>query len=151
MANPRITSIESSTGSLPKNMIRLDLTENSVQTIDLSGANSLQELDLNKNNIQSPLDIRQVDQTLTSINVQVNPYLAEINFNSLPNVSYFNGFACAFDKNMVNDILIALDNNGIDLGGFCELSGIGNAAPDAPGLAAAASLQLKSWYVSYNT
>lgn len=151
MANPRITSIESSTGSLPKNMTRLDLTENSIQTIDLNGPQNLQELDLNSNNLQSNLYLRDVDQTLTSLNVQNNPYLTEVTFNSLPNVAYFNAFNCSFNETMVDDILVALDNNGIDSGGFCELSGGNTNPPGPPGLAAAANLQLKSWYVSYNT
>ena len=117
-----------------------------ITSLDFSPCPILNGIDINNTpltsvNISNCLYLNElfiIDGPLTTIDVSANLYLRFINLqNNL------------LTQTAVDDILVALDNNGLS-NGDVQLDGTGNAAPSAIGTAAAANLTGKGWIVITN-
>jgi hypothetical protein len=132
------------------NLNSISIGDNNLVSINLTNCFNLAEINLNNNNLTS-IDITPFP-LLQNINFNVNPNLNNVIFDTLPNMTGVAIEVAQLPSSLVDAILIALDNNGLASDMFyCNLDGGTNGIPGVDGLAAAASLQLKEWTVTYNT
>lgn len=144
---------------------------NSLTSVNLSGCTALQELRLDDSDFSGGIpslagliNLNFIDFDQCSISGVVDlsglPALADLDFSgntALTSIIIadtqpiidFNGFNCALTETGVDDILVALSNNG-QAGGNVDLSAGTSAPPSATGLAAKAVLEGNGWTVSVN-
>jgi len=129
------------------NITELNLSFNLLTSIDLSGLNSLTSLNLNRNNLTA-LDFSGLSN-LTSFTVGDNS-LTSLDITNLTLLIYLGAFNNQLTSQAVDDILVNLDDFGLSGSYSIDLTGTGNAAPGAAGLAAKTSLEGKGWTVAVN-
>ena len=147
---------------------QIDIDDSLLTSLNVNGLASLRQLfalnssNLTYVNLQDCIDLETVElndcnfQTidfsgctlLDTIDVFDNPNLNTLVIDSgCPNIQYIDASNAAITN--VDDILIALDNNGLS-GGFVDLSGGSSDTPGVPGLAAKANLVSNGWTVLNN-
>lgn len=113
------------TNEINSNLLTLRLADNLITSIDVSNLVNLNQFDLSDNQV-------------TNIDISNN-----VNLTSLP----FGGNQLT--ETSVNNILIQLDNNGLE-NGFCYLADGTNAAPTGDAIIAKNNLMSKGWTVNTN-
>lgn len=132
------------------NLERIQFIVNRVTAFDLSGASSLTTLYLSSNTPSLTVIDLSPCPLLTFVSISANPNLTTvINTNGYSSVSFMTAAGCALPSEVVDEILIALNANGIS-GGYCFLDGGTNGTPSVDGLSAASDLASKGWSVTYN-
>lgn len=145
---PSLTSVNLS-GSTAVKFLRLDDSNFSGGIPNLSGLDALVVLDFDQCNISGILDFSGFP-TITDIDVFGNAGITSVIISSAQPITFFNGSDCSLTETAVDDILIALDDNG-EVSGIVYLNGGTNAIPSATGLAAVANLEAKAWTVQVNS
>jgi Leucine-rich repeat (LRR) protein len=143
-----LTSVNLS-GSTSVVELRLDDSEFSGGIPNVSGLTSLQLIDLDQCSIPGILDFSGLP-AITNIDVFGNAGLTSVIISSAQLIIYFGGSGCGLTETAVDDILVALDDNG-EANGTVFLDGGTNAIPSATGLAAVTNLQGKGWTVIVNS
>jgi Leucine-rich repeat (LRR) protein len=143
-----LTSVNLS-GSTAVQFLRLDDSDFSAGIPSLSGLTSLIVLDFDQCGISGILDFSGFP-AITDIDVFGNPDLTSVIISSAQPITYVSAANCGLTETAVDDILVALDDNG-EASGSAYLDGGTNAIPSATGLAAKTNLEGKGWVVSVNS
>lgn len=127
-------------------IVTLDLINNTLSILDITGMPQLASLTISNNNITSLIVSGSTDLAL--LNASNNPITnIGINiFNSLNDVSID---GANLSENEVDTILFMLDQRGLT-NGFCDLSGGTSSPPSSTGLSYKDSLITKGWDVTTN-
>lgn len=152
------SSIEEVDADGQDNLVSLDVSNLPIQRfyatdcptlhfVNVSGCTSLVDTELFED------DIYQLDFTgcssLQAALVFLNSNLNRLIIDGCPNLEYLDAGDCALNRNVVDNILMILDDNGLT-GGEVYLGGGTNAAPSGAGATAASNLIGKGWTVSTN-
>lgn len=129
--------------------LRLDDSNFSTGIPNLSGLSDLIVLDFDQCNISGALNFSEFP-VITDIDVFGNAGITSVTISDTQPITFFNAANCGLTEAAIDNILIALDNNGLT-SGIAYLDGGTNAIPSATGLAAASNLQAKSWTVQVNS
>lgn len=119
---------------------------------NLSGLNSLSFIDFNECQLTGPIDL-SILPSLGRVNFDSNTSLSAVTISSSQplgsngDVVFYN---CNLTQTSVNNILVALSENGI-VDGFADLSGGTNAVPGTAGANAITVLEGNGWTVSVNS
>ena len=147
-STPSLTSVNLS-GSTALEFLRLDDSDFSGGIPNLSGLTSLIVVDFDQCGISGILDFSGFP-AMTDIDVFGNAGITSVIISSAQPITFFNGADCGLTETAVDDILVALDDNGYPSGAV-YLDGGTNAIPSATGLAAKTSLEGKAWTVQVNS
>lgn len=147
-STPSLTTVNL-TGCTALQDLRLDDSEFSGGIPNLSGLTSLSLVDFDQSGIPGILDFSGLP-AITSIDVFGNPGLTSVIISSAQLITFFGGSGCGLTETAVDDILVALDDNG-EVSGTVFLDGGTNAIPSATGLAAKTNLEGKGWTVIVNS
>ena len=128
--------------------LRLDDSDFSADIPSLAGLTNLSLIDFDQCSISGFVDLSGLP-ALTSLDFSSNTTLASIIIADTQPISDFQGSGCALIEIAVNDILVALSNNG-QSNGFVSLNGGENEVPTATGLAAKLVLEADGWGVEVN-
>jgi Leucine-rich repeat (LRR) protein len=136
------------TGCTALEELRLDDSNFSAGTPDLTGLTSLFWLDMDQCDITGNVDLSMLP-ALSGFDLSSNTGLTSVTIfeQVLNDVNLYN---CALTEASVNDILGWLDGGG-ETNGYVDLEGGTNAAPSGDGLTALTNLQGKGWNVYVNT
>lgn len=139
-----LTSINVS--NLPiQNFYALDCA--TLHYVNVSGCTNLIDTELFED------DIYELDFTgctsLESATIFLNANLSTVIIEGCPNLIYLDAGDCALSEDVVNNILITLDNNGLENGEVYLQNGT-SSAPTGAGATAASNLMAKGWTVSTN-
>lgn len=143
-----LTSVNLS-GSTAVQFLRLDDSDFSAGIPSLSGLDALVLVDFDQCGISGILDFSGFP-VLTEIDVFDNPDLTSVIISSAQPITYFSAVGCGLTETAVDDILVALDDNG-EASGSAYLDAGTNAVPSAIGLAAKTNLEGKGWAVQVNS
>ena len=147
-STPSLTTVNL-TGCTALEQLRLDDSEFSGGIPNLSGLTSLVLVDFDQSNISGILDFSGLP-VITDIDVFGNAGITSVIISSAQPITYFTAENCGLTETAVDDILVALDDNG-EASGSVYLNGGTNAIPSATGLAAKTSLEGKGWSVLVNS
>lgn len=147
-STPSLTTVNL-TGCTALEQLRLDDSEFSGGIPNLSGLTSLILVDFDQSNISGILDFSGFP-VITDIDVFGNAGITSVIISSAQPITYFTAENCGLTETAVDDILVALDDNG-EASGAVYLDGGTNAIPSATGLAAKTNLEGKGWTVNVNS
>ena len=131
--------------------LRLDDSDFSAGFPDLSGLTSLAFMDIDQSGITGSVDISNLP-ALEGADFNGNTGLTELIISSSQPIGdgrELLAYDCALTETAVDNILIALSENGVT-GGYADLSGGTSAIPSATGIAAKAVLEGNGWSVNVN-
>lgn len=114
----------------------------------LTSLTNLQRIDADQSSITTPVNLAN-SPNLTYVDFGGNTGLTSLTIGE-QQISYFNASNCALTETAVNNILIALDENGIENGEVYLDSGT-NSHPTGDGAGARIQLVQKGWTVETNT
>lgn len=151
-SNNSLTSINLS-GCTALEDLRLDDSNFSAGFPNLSGLTSLTFMDVDQSEITGSVDISNL-LALEGADFNGNTGLTELIISSSQPIGN-NGrellaYDCALTETAVDNILIALSENGVS-NGYVDLSGGTNAVPGQPGTAAITVLEGNGWSVDVNS
>lgn len=129
--------------------LRLDGSDFSGGIPSLVGLTSLSLIDFDQCSISGVVDLTSLP-VLANLDFSGNTSLTSIIIADTQPISNFYASNCALTETAVDDILVALSNNGIT-GGDVFLNGGTNAIPSATGLAAKLVLEADNWGVTVNS
>lgn len=118
---------------------------------DISGLTSLKDLDLDDCAITGTVDLSSLS-SLERFDLSQNPGLSGLTIISSQPLGGGSGvqiYDCALGQSYVDNILIALSQNGIS-NGYVDISGGTNSPPSASGLSAKTVLESNGWVVVVN-
>lgn len=145
-----LTSVNLS-GCIALDTLRLDDSDFSAGIPNLTGLTSLRTLDMDQCDITGSVDLSGFP-LLENFDLSGNEELTSVTISSsqpLGDTGEINASNCALTETAVDNILVALSNNGVT-GGYIALDGDVNAAPSATGDAAELVLEGNGWSVSTN-
>lgn len=131
------------------NLYTLNLAANEVTELYITENNALGIINVSNNQLSS-LDLTPLIN-LVEVNASSNSTLNAVSVSTLNNCTYFNANGSDLNSSVVDNILVALDNNGLEGAYVCFLAGGTNGVPSSTGLTAANNLTLRGWTVTYNT
>lgn len=129
--------------------LRLDDSDFSAGIPSLAGLTSLSLIDFDQCSISGVVDLSGLP-ALARLDFNGNTALTSIIIADAQPITYFDAFGCALTETAVDNILVALSNNG-NSNGYIFLDGGTNAIPSATGLAAKTVLEGNGWMVSVNS
>jgi hypothetical protein len=116
---------------------------------DLSGLNSLVNINFNECGLNGSVDLSTFP-LLETVEFPDNPMLTELIISDTQPIYDISLSECGLTETAVDNILVALSNNGVSNGTVSIVFGT-NAIPSATGLAAKTVLEGNGWTVNVNS
>ena len=146
--SPSLTGVNL-TGCTSLTELRLDDSDFSGGIPNLTGLSSLEWIDFDQCGIVGSINLSSL-ASLRGFDLSGNSAMTEVIISSAQSlVDDVNLFSCALTQQSVDNILVALSNNGVS-NGYVQLDGGTNAIPSATGLAAKSVLEGNGWSVNVN-
>jgi hypothetical protein len=136
------------TGCSYVDTLRLDDSDFSTGVPDISDLIGLTNLDYDQCNISGNIDI-SYSNSLQLVDLSGNPNLTYVTISDAQPILTLNISDCGLTETAVDDILVALSNNG-QPNGVVSLDGGTSATPSVTGLAAKLVLEGDGWVVNVN-